>query len=180
MAQTFDDLARRTMSKASRKRAAERTKVLLLEMLLGELRQATGYSQKVLAAKLKMKQPSLSKLENASDMQVTTLQKQMKALQKKATDTENFAIAVFAVAMCNTAMTADAFQGTWAVIDQQAQAAGRPVVFGPQSPLSDFNTCRALQITRTPRVPPTVAGFSAILGLLQGSSAITNAIRLPS
>ena len=80
MAKTFDDLASRTMSKASRKRAAERTKVLLREMLLSELRKATGYSQKELAAKLKMKQPSLSKLENASDMQVTTLQKIVHAL----------------------------------------------------------------------------------------------------
>jgi ribosome-binding protein aMBF1 (putative translation factor) len=80
MAKRFDDLVSRTMTKASQKRAAERTKVLLQEMLLGELRKATGYSQKVLAAKLKMKQPSLSKLENATDMQVTTLQKLVAAL----------------------------------------------------------------------------------------------------
>jgi DNA-binding XRE family transcriptional regulator len=80
MAKTFDDLASRTMSKPSRKRAAERTKALLREMLLSELRKATGYSQKEMAAKLKMKQPSLSKLENAADMQVTTLQKLVAAL----------------------------------------------------------------------------------------------------
>ncbi len=80
MAKTFDDLAARTMSKASRKRAAERTKVLLREMLLSELRKATGYSQKTLATKLRMKQPSLSKLENADDMQLTTLQKIVGAL----------------------------------------------------------------------------------------------------
>jgi len=41
MAKTFDDLVSRTMSKASQKRATERTKVLLREMLLSELRQAT-------------------------------------------------------------------------------------------------------------------------------------------
>lgn len=80
MAKTFDELVSRTMSKADRKRAGERTKVLLREMLLSELRKATGYSQKELATKLKMKQPSLSKLENASDMQVTTLQKIVGAL----------------------------------------------------------------------------------------------------
>lgn len=68
------------MSKASRKRANERTKVLLREMLLSDLRKATGYSQKSLATKLKMKQPSLSKLENANDMQLTTLQKFVGAL----------------------------------------------------------------------------------------------------
>jgi len=80
MAKTFDHLVARTMSKASRKRAAQRTKVLLREMLLSELRKATGYSQKTLAAKLKMKQPTLSKLENSRDMQVTTLQKLVGAL----------------------------------------------------------------------------------------------------
>jgi transcriptional regulator with XRE-family HTH domain len=80
MAKTFDDLVSRTMTKASQKRAAERTKVLLQEMLLAELRKASGYSQKKLAAKLKMKQPSLSKLENATDMQVTTLRKLVAAL----------------------------------------------------------------------------------------------------
>jgi ribosome-binding protein aMBF1 (putative translation factor) len=80
MAKTFDDLVSRTMSRASRKRAARRTKVLLREMLLSELRKATGYSQKRLASKLKMKQPSLSKLENAGDMQVTTLRKLVGAL----------------------------------------------------------------------------------------------------
>ena|SRR5688572_11772207 len=80
MAKTFDELVSRTMSKASQKRAAARTKVLLREMFLSELRKATGYSQKALAVKLKMKQPSLSKLENASDIQVTTLQKFVSAL----------------------------------------------------------------------------------------------------
>src|SRR3954468_24858272 len=80
MAKTFDHLVRRTMGKASQKRAAQLTKALLREMLLSELRKATGYSQKSLATKLKMKQPSLSKLEHAADMQVTTLQKIVGAL----------------------------------------------------------------------------------------------------
>jgi hypothetical protein len=80
MAKTFDDLVSRTMSKASQKRAGKRTKALLREMLLSDLRKATGYSQRRLATKLKMKQPSLSKLENARDMQVTTLQKLVGAL----------------------------------------------------------------------------------------------------
>jgi transcriptional regulator with XRE-family HTH domain len=80
MAKSFDDLVSRTMSKASQRRAAKRTSSLLREMLLSELRKATGFSQKALATKLKMKQPSLSKLENAGDMQVTTLKKLVGAL----------------------------------------------------------------------------------------------------
>lgn len=79
-AKTFDHLVSPTMSKASQKRAAARTKVPVREMLLSDLRKATGYSQKALATKLKMKQPSLSKLENARDMQDTTLQKLVTAL----------------------------------------------------------------------------------------------------
>jgi transcriptional regulator with XRE-family HTH domain len=76
----YDELANRTMSKASRKRAAAKAKTLYQEMLLSELRKASGYSQAKLAAKLKMKQPSLSKLENATDMQIATLQKLVAAL----------------------------------------------------------------------------------------------------
>ena len=71
MAKTFDDLVSRSMSKASQKRAAQRTKVLLREMLLSDLRKATGYSQKKLATKLKMKQPSLSKLDSGDLIHTT-------------------------------------------------------------------------------------------------------------
>ena len=42
MAKTFEDLASRTMTKANRKRAAERTKVLLLKMPLSERRTKKG------------------------------------------------------------------------------------------------------------------------------------------
>ena len=80
MAKSFDHLVGRTMSKASQKRAVRRTQELLAEMVLGELRKASGLSQKALAGKLRMKQPSLSKLENAADMQVTTLQKIVAAM----------------------------------------------------------------------------------------------------
>lgn len=41
LANTFDGLVSRRMTKASQKRAAERTKVLLREMLLSDLRKAS-------------------------------------------------------------------------------------------------------------------------------------------
>lgn len=80
MAKTFDVLVKHTTSKATRERAAKRTKQLLGELLVSELRQALGRSQRELAKLLDIKQPSLSKLENQTDIQVSTLQKIVEAL----------------------------------------------------------------------------------------------------
>lgn len=80
MAKTFDALVKRTTTKATRDQAATRTKELLGELLVRELRQAAGKSQRELAKVLGIKQPSLSKLENQTDIQVSTLQKIVEAL----------------------------------------------------------------------------------------------------
>lgn len=80
MAKTFDELVRRTASKKTQLKAAVRTRQLLGELLLSELRKLAGKSQKQLADKLGMKQPSLSKLEKQSDMQVSTLRRIVAAL----------------------------------------------------------------------------------------------------
>jgi len=80
MAKSFDTLVKRTTSKRTRERAARRTKELLGELLLSELRQLAGKSQQQLAAALGIKQPSLSKLENQDDMQVSTLRRIVEAL----------------------------------------------------------------------------------------------------
>jgi plasmid maintenance system antidote protein VapI len=80
MAKSFDTLVKRTTTKRTRVKAARRVQRLLGELLLSELRQATGKSQRQVADALGIKQPSLSKLEKQSDMQVSTLQKIVKAL----------------------------------------------------------------------------------------------------
>lgn len=80
MAKSFDALVKRTTTKATREKAAVRTKELLGELLVGELRQLAGKSQRELAKLLGIKQPSLSQLENQSDIQVSTLRKIVKAL----------------------------------------------------------------------------------------------------
>lgn len=80
MAKSFDALVRRTTAKATRARAAVRTKELLEELLLAEIRQAAGKTQRRLADELGMKQPSLSKLEKQSDMQISTLRRIVQAL----------------------------------------------------------------------------------------------------
>lgn len=80
MAKTFDELANKSMSKASRARAATKAKQMIGEVMLSEMRAASGLSQKALAERLGIKQPSLSKLEKQPDMQIGTLQKIVSAL----------------------------------------------------------------------------------------------------
>lgn len=80
MAKTFDELVRRTASKKVRDRAAARTRTLLGELMLSELRQSTGKSQREVATELGIKQPSLSKLEKQTDMQISTLERIVAAL----------------------------------------------------------------------------------------------------
>jgi transcriptional regulator with XRE-family HTH domain len=80
MAKSFDELVQRTTTKRTQTKAARRAQELLGELLLSEVRQLTGKSQKQVAAALGIKQPSLSKLEHQSDMQISTLQKIVAAL----------------------------------------------------------------------------------------------------
>lgn len=80
MAKSFDALAKRTTTAATRRRAEFRTQQLLEEMLLAELRQSAGKSQREIAKRLGIKQPSLSKLEKQSDMQISTLRRIVAAL----------------------------------------------------------------------------------------------------
>jgi transcriptional regulator with XRE-family HTH domain len=80
MAKSFDELVARTTTKKTQARAARRTQELLAKMLLSEIRQLAGKSQKQVAQSLGIKQPSLSKLEKQSDMQISTLKKIVQAL----------------------------------------------------------------------------------------------------
>jgi transcriptional regulator with XRE-family HTH domain len=80
MAKSFDELVKRTTTKKTRAKAARRTQELLGELLLSEVRELMGKSQREVAESLGIKQPSLSKLEKQSDIQISTLQKIVKAL----------------------------------------------------------------------------------------------------
>lgn len=80
MAKSFDAMVRRATSKRTRQRAALRVQELLGEMLLSEVRRNAGKSQRELAEALGVKQPSLSKLEKQSDMQISTLRRIVAAL----------------------------------------------------------------------------------------------------
>jgi predicted XRE-type DNA-binding protein len=80
MAKSFDDLVKRTTTKKTRQRAAAHTQELLGELLLSEIRELAGKSQSQVAEALGIKQPSLSKLEKQSDMQISTLRRIVNAL----------------------------------------------------------------------------------------------------
>ncbi len=78
------------MSKAALRKAKERSQEILAELLLSELRHATGASQKELAARLGIKQPTLARMERQSDIQVGTLQRIVAALGGKLQITAKF------------------------------------------------------------------------------------------
>jgi len=79
MAKKFGEL-RAKMSTASRARAKKRTKEMLKQMPLHELRRARGLSQESLAATLHVRQASISKLERRTDMYISTLRSHIQAM----------------------------------------------------------------------------------------------------
>lgn len=79
MARNFRELEA-TMPAESLARSRARAKEMLAELLLGEVRKMAGLTQEQLAAKLGIKQPTLSRLESQDDMQVSTLRRLVHAL----------------------------------------------------------------------------------------------------
>lgn len=61
-------------------KAKARSKEMMAEMLLAEIRKETGFTQENLAKAIGIKQPTLSKLESQDDMQISTLQRLIQAL----------------------------------------------------------------------------------------------------
>lgn len=79
MAKLFNHLTKK-MSPASQKRVANKTKKLLQEMALGELRHAKELSQEELSKRLRVEQPQVSRLEKRTDMYISTLRKYIEAV----------------------------------------------------------------------------------------------------
>ena len=79
MARKFSELTAK-MSLAARARARARTKAMLAEMPLQELRLARGLTQGQLATTLKVRQASISKLERRADMYISTLRSHIRAM----------------------------------------------------------------------------------------------------
>lgn len=79
MAKNFKNLEKQMDSKRLA-RAKAKAKEVMAEMLLAEIRKEAGFTQKDIAETIGVKQPSLSKLESQDDIQVSTLQRLIKAL----------------------------------------------------------------------------------------------------
>ncbi len=79
MAKPFKTL-RDKMKPEQRDAAEERAKKMLAEMPLQELRQARHLTQVTLARNLKVQQAAISKMENRTDMYISTLRNMIKAM----------------------------------------------------------------------------------------------------
>lgn len=100
--------------------------------------------------------------EKRLQKQVTTLQKDVKALKKKVTELERLDNLLAALTFCSAAITADALQSTWAVLDQKA---GGPLI-GPQQAVNDGGLCNAFMISRSGASPPNLEVFHAFFRIL--------------
>ena len=98
--------------------------------------------------------------------QVKTLQGQVRTLQRQVRETQSVSAAAVLVGFCTAAITGDALQGTWSVVNQ---VAGRGIFAAPQ-PLDDRGFCNQLRVARQPnQVPPTISPFSSLLAILRQS-----------
>lgn len=79
MAKSFNDL-RNNMSAVAQEKAIEKTKQMIVEMPLQELRQARALSQERLAEVLATKQANVSRLERRTDMYISTLRSYINAM----------------------------------------------------------------------------------------------------
>jgi ribosome-binding protein aMBF1 (putative translation factor) len=79
MARKFKALEAK-ISPESIARSDARYREIVAEMPLHELRKARGLSQAALAKNLKIKQPNVSKLENRTDMYISTLRSTIEAM----------------------------------------------------------------------------------------------------
>jgi len=74
------NILRKKMSKAAQKASAAKTKQMLKEMPLQELRQAHHMSQERLAELLDTKQANVSRIERRTDMYISTLRSYIEAM----------------------------------------------------------------------------------------------------
>lgn len=79
MAKSFNNLKDK-MSPERREKIEDQAQTLLISMALQELRQTRHLTQQDLANILNMNQAALSKMENQTDMRVSTLRKLLSAM----------------------------------------------------------------------------------------------------
>jgi hypothetical protein len=104
----------------------------------------------------------------ALEKRVKTLEKQVVTLQGQVKTFGSALVWTWAADACATAMTADLFQSTWTVLDTRLS----PAVFGPQTPITDYDACSDLELTRTPlEAVPTMTALNSLMSLLWGPTS---------
>lgn len=118
------------------------------------------------ASPVEKKIAALQRQMNTLEKQNASLQKQVTKLKKDVTTAQDVGIASLQFGICLAAITGDALQNTWTVINQ---VAGRTIFAAPAT-LSDQGVCLSNRIQRQPtQVPPTIAPLNSLLNLLNGS-----------
>ncbi len=79
MAKSFNELKEK-MSPQRREKIEDRAQTILISMALQELRQTRDLTQQDLANILEVNQAALSKMENQTDIRVSTLRKLLSAM----------------------------------------------------------------------------------------------------
>ena len=119
----------------------------------------------LLTAALTAPAPAGAQTIKSLSRQIKALQKDVKTLKAQVTQARQAAASALVYSACQTAVTADTFQSTWAYLDFKHQSG-----FGAQTPVSDFQTCQPLRIARAPSAPPTppnVSVFNSLLALFR-------------
>jgi len=149
------------------KRIAIVLAVAMLAAGAGTAAAGTTKQQRTSAAPL---QAQINKLNATVKSLQATVKKLQADVKKNTANIEGLNAGVTIFMVCQDAVTADAFQGTWGIIDQILVASGKPAAWGPQTPVNDFTACSTLGggLTHTITTPPTVANFSALITLLHG------------
>jgi hypothetical protein len=121
------------------------------------------------------KAPTLKSLQ----AQITSLQKQVKTLKKRATLDENVIGLTLEYSVCSTAVTADAFQDTFTGLDAYFAARTQPPYFGAQTPVNDYKTCGDFHVVRAHnQSPPNTNILRALLDIFKARSFAAHGVDL--
>lgn len=113
---------------------------------------------------------ALERKLNRMDRQVKKLDGRVKKLERTQRLLVTVAVATLGGVACNAVITADAFQRTWAAVDEVALATQQKTYFGAHQPLTDHKSCSDLEIQRPlpPPTPATLRPFQEVVNLFYG------------
>lgn len=99
--------------------------------------------------------------------QVKVLTAQVKTIKARLAKQNDYDHAIYDSEACITAVTADALQGTWLLIDKLAQTSGT-TYFGTLSPVDDRGACKGFKVARSLlTAPPGLQGYGTLIGWLE-------------